>query len=103
MSQFIRLTLSIAGTAAGFAVLGVALGFVRRGFHPLVLLAASVVSSVAVLALFDFAAGRLHWWWNTPLEVLTYGILPYMWLCLMPTWFAAQWSSRRSILRRQSI
>jgi hypothetical protein len=102
MSELTRLTLSIAGIGAGFAILGAALGFVCRGFHPLVLLAASVLSSVAVLASFDLAAGRLHWWWDTPLEVLAHGILPYMWLCLMPTWFAAQWTSRRLMLRRQA-
>ena len=103
MSELSRLTISFAGTVAGFAILGAVVGCVCRGRHPLVLLSASIVSSVAVLAFFDWGAGRLHWWWNTPGEVLTHTILPYMWLCLMPTWFAAQWTSRRSILRRQSI
>ena len=96
MSELTRLALAVARNVAVFAAVGVAIGYVCRRRHPLMLLLATVVSSLAVVAFLEWTRGELRWWWESPIEKLVYYILPYMWFCLLPTWFAAQWISRRS-------
>src|SRR5688572_3312195 len=88
VSDALRLVLQLSAVVVPYIVLGAVIGFIWRGRSVCAALA-SIPASLALLAILELIADRLHWWWETPGEVFIWSFGPYFVLCLLPTLWSA--------------